>query len=118
MHAQTEAGVLRAVRDGKAAVGVLPITSDTHTRRASAEPWWYTLTAGGSERPRIVATLPWLTRSETGSDDLIVVDLVSGALLDRVATGSRIANGMFLTQSGDRDVFYCSTLGMARVAWG
>ena len=55
--------------------------------------------------------------SESGSDDLIVVDLVSGALLDRVATGSRIANGMFLTPGGDRDVFYCSTLGMARVAW-
>ena len=58
LHAQTEAGVLRAVRDGKAAVGVLPIASDTHTARASAEPWWYTLTAGGSERPRIVANLP------------------------------------------------------------
>jgi chorismate mutase-like protein len=68
LHAQTEAGVLRAVRDGKAAVGVLPITSDSHTTRASAEPWWYTLTAGGSERPRIVATLPWLMRSKAGSD--------------------------------------------------
>lgn len=55
--------------------------------------------------------------SESGSDDLIVVDLASGALLDRVATGSRIANGMFLTPGGERDVFYCSTLGMARVAW-
>ena len=69
LQAQTEAGVLRAVRDGKASVGVLPITSDTHTMRASAEPWWYTLTIGGSERPRIVATLPWLLRGESGNDD-------------------------------------------------
>ena len=69
LQAQTEAGVLRAVRDGKAAVGVLPITSDTHTMRASAEPWWYTLTAGGSERPRIVASLPWLNSAEAGSDE-------------------------------------------------
>ena len=69
LQAQTEASVLRAVRDGKAAVGVLPIASDTHTARASAEPWWYTLTAGGDERPRIVANLPWLTSADTGSDD-------------------------------------------------
>jgi len=67
--AQTEAGVLRAVRDGKASIGVLPITSDTHTKRASAEPWWYTLTAGGSERPRIVAVLPWLTGGEAGANE-------------------------------------------------
>ena len=69
LQAQTEAGVLRAVRDVKASVGVLPITSDTHTMRASAEPWWYTLTVGGSQRPRIVATLPWLLRGEAGNDD-------------------------------------------------
>jgi len=69
LQAQTEAGVLRAVRDGKASVGVLPMTSDTHTMRASAEPWWYTLTVGGSQRPRIVAALPWLLRGEAGNDD-------------------------------------------------
>ena len=69
LQAQTEAGVLRAVRDGNAAVGVLPLTSDTHTMRASAEPWWFTLTSGGSERPRIVASLPWLTSAEAGSDE-------------------------------------------------
>lgn len=68
LQAQTEAGVLRAVRDGKASVGVLPIASDTHTARASAEPWWYTLTSGGSDRPRVVANLPWLINSDTGSD--------------------------------------------------
>ncbi len=68
LQAQTEAGVLRAVRDGKASVGVLPITSDTHTERASAEPWWYTLTAGGNERPRIVAVMPWLSGGAAGAD--------------------------------------------------
>ncbi len=64
LQAQTEAGVLRAVRDNKASVGVLPTASDTHTTRASAEPWWYTLIAGGTERPRVVASLPWSTPSE------------------------------------------------------
>ncbi|HEY5664494.1 MAG TPA: hypothetical protein VIS05_10705 [Ilumatobacter sp.] len=52
-----------------------------------------------------------------GDDDLVVVDLATGTLVDRVATGSRIANGMFLTAGGDRDVFYCSTLTVARVRW-
>ncbi len=52
-----------------------------------------------------------------GSDDLIVVDVASGELLDRIPTGSRIANGMFLSAGGQRDVWYCSTLALARVAW-
>ena len=42
----------------------------------------------------------------------------TGELIDRVDTGSRIANGMFLTAGLDRDVYYCSTLTLARVAWG
>jgi len=52
-----------------------------------------------------------------GSDDLIVVDISTGELLDRVATGSRIANGMFLTAGGNLDVFYCTTLFLSRVSW-
>lgn len=52
-----------------------------------------------------------------GSDDLVVVDIATGELLDRVATGSRVANGMFLSAGGNRDVYYCSTLTLARVTW-
>jgi len=52
-----------------------------------------------------------------GTDDLIVVDVRTGDLLDRVDTGSRIANGMFLTAGGNRDIFYCTTLCVARVTW-
>ncbi len=52
-----------------------------------------------------------------GTDDLIVVDIPTGALLDRVGTGSPIANGMFLTPGGDRDVFYCSTTAVSRIVW-
>ena len=52
-----------------------------------------------------------------GTDDLIVVDVRTGDLLDRVDTGSRVANGMFLTAGGNRDVFYCTTLCVARVTW-
>jgi hypothetical protein len=51
------------------------------------------------------------------NDDLVVVDVASGTLLDRVSTGSRIANGMFLTAGDDRDVYYCTTTHLARVHW-
>ena len=55
--------------------------------------------------------------TDDGTDHLIVVDAVSGELLDRVDTGSRIANGMFLTPDGDRGVFYCTTLNLSHVRW-
>jgi hypothetical protein len=55
--------------------------------------------------------------TDHGSDDLIVVDISDGTLLDRVATGSPIANGMFLSPGGGRDVFYCSTTAVAHIAW-
>jgi hypothetical protein len=31
--------------------------------------------------------------------------------------GSRVANGMFLTAGGNRNVFYCTTLCVTRVTW-
>lgn len=52
-----------------------------------------------------------------GTDDVIVVDVRSGELLDRVPTGSRIANGMFLTAGDHRDIWYCTTTVLARVRW-
>ncbi|MEC8998727.1 MAG: hypothetical protein VYC56_00405 [Actinomycetota bacterium] len=52
-----------------------------------------------------------------GTDDLVVVDVATGELLDRVDTGSRIANGMFLSAGDNRDVLYCTTLTLARVVW-
>ncbi len=55
--------------------------------------------------------------TDARSDDLVVVDIGTGELIDRVPTGSRIANGMFLTAGDDRDVWYCSTTTVARVTW-
>lgn len=52
------------------------------------------------------------------SDDLVVVDIATGALLDRVATGSRVANGMFLSAAGHGRVLYASTTAAAMVTWG
>lgn len=55
--------------------------------------------------------------TDEGTDDLVVVDVRTGALIDRVETGSRIGNGMFLTAGGRRDVFYCTTTTLARIVW-
>lgn len=55
--------------------------------------------------------------TDAGRDHLIVIDVRTGELLDRVDTGSRIANGMFLSAGGDRDVLYCTTTTLARVRW-
>lgn len=51
------------------------------------------------------------------SDDLVVVDVATGSIIDRVATGSRVANGMFLSAAGDGRVLYASTTAVALVAW-
>lgn len=64
--ARTESGVLRAVRDGKAAVGVLPVPSDDRFSHDEI-PWWTTLAAGGEGRPMIMARLPW----RHGPEDVI-----------------------------------------------
>ena len=51
------------------------------------------------------------------SDDLVVVDIASGSLIDRVPTGSRVANGMFLSAASARRVLYASTTAVALAAW-
>ena len=51
-------------------------------------------------------------------DRLIVVDIRTGEVIDSVSTGSRVANGMFLTPGGHRDIYYCSTFAVARIQWG
>ena len=51
------------------------------------------------------------------SDDLVVVDIATGTLIDRVSTGSRVANGMFLSAASGRRVLYASTTAVALVAW-
>ena len=51
------------------------------------------------------------------SDDLVVVDIATGSLIDRVPTGSPVANGMFLSAAGARTVLYASTTAVALVSW-
>ena len=86
---------------------------------ATMEVAWH-LDARPSMQPVVFPDSGELVINDFGADGvdyLIVVDVESGALVDRVDTGSRVANGMFLTAGDNRDVYYCSTLTLARVAW-
>jgi chorismate mutase/prephenate dehydratase len=59
LHAFRSAGqVVRAVADGHASVGVVPLTPGTEIAD-EAEPWWASLTVGSGEPPRVVARLPF-----------------------------------------------------------
>ncbi|RAU23025.1 chorismate mutase [Paramagnetospirillum kuznetsovii] len=59
LHAYRSAGqVVRAVADGHASVGVVPLTPGTEIAD-EAEPWWASLTVGSGEPPRVVARLPF-----------------------------------------------------------
>ena len=58
-HTKTESGVLRAVRDGKSSVGILPIPEDERFDNSDI-PWWATLASSGEFRPRVIARIPWL----------------------------------------------------------
>ena len=70
LHAYRSAGqVVRAVADGQASVGVVPLTPGTEVAD-EAEPWWASLTVGSGEPPRVVARLPFTgTEAVKGSPE-------------------------------------------------
>jgi len=78
-------------------------------------------------RPEIRATMQPVVWPDSGElaindfvgdgDDLVVVDVATGDLLSRVGTGSRLANGMFLSPGTGNDVLYASTLAVARITF-
>ncbi|MBM3483329.1 MAG: chorismate mutase [Alphaproteobacteria bacterium] len=68
--ARTEAGVLRAIRDGWASIGVLPVPVDELPGEVPKEPWWVTLASAGDQRPNIVIRLPWLPTPVDGPQGL------------------------------------------------
>lgn len=47
----------------------------------------------------------------------MVVDIATGKLIQRVATGSRVANEMFLSAAGEKPVLYAGTTAVAMVTW-
>lgn len=66
---ETILGVLRAVSDGHATVGVLPLPQGEE-----ADPWWRNLVRNGPDVPKIIARLPFaaLNRRFEGLEALVV----------------------------------------------
>ena len=66
---ETILGVLRAVGDGRATVGVLPLPEGEE-----ADPWWRNLVRNGPDVPKIIARLPFapLNRRFEGLEALVV----------------------------------------------
>jgi len=66
---ETILGVLRAVGDGRATVGVLPLPQGEE-----ADPWWRNLVRNGPDVPKIIARLPFaaLNRRFEGLEALVV----------------------------------------------
>lgn len=81
LPARTESGVLRAVRDGRASAGVLPVPADAMSGdvAVSAEPWWLTLAVSDEQRPMIVSRLPWLASGwhPAGATSALVVAMIN-----------------------------------------
>ena len=68
----SSASVLRAVSDGVATVGVLPLPRD-----GDEDAWWRVLSREAEARPRIVARLPFAAASGRGeADEALAVALV------------------------------------------
>jgi chorismate mutase/prephenate dehydratase len=56
--------VLRALNEGRAAVGVLPMPAE-----GESAPWWPLLTARGANPPRVIARLPFAGRGNARGED-------------------------------------------------
>jgi hypothetical protein len=63
--------VLRAMTEGRAAVGVLPMPAE-----GEREPWWPLLAVAGAAAPRVLARLPFIARGnargDSGLDALVI----------------------------------------------
>lgn len=68
---ETTMGVVRAVTDGRATLGVLPLPQTD-----DADPWWHTLASNGEGTPRIVARVPFASMAPSLEDG--VAGLVIG----------------------------------------
>ena len=54
---------------------------------------------------------------ENNSDHIVIINLESGELIKKIDLKSPLANGMFLTPGTNNDIFYCSTLTIAKIQW-
>lgn len=95
---ESAAGVLRAVSEGTATLGVLPLPQND-----DEDPWWRVLARGGDEQPRVVARLPFaaLPHLANGGEALAVAVMAPEESGDDrsflvVETTEQISRGMLM----------------------
>ena len=54
---------------------------------------------------------------ENNTDHIVVINLESGELIKKIDLKSPLANGMFITPGTQNDIYYCSTLTIAKIQW-
>lgn len=96
---QTILGVLRAVSDGHATVGLLPLPQGEE-----ADPWWRNLVRTGPDVPKIIARLPFapLDRRFEGLEAL-AISLAPPEASDRDRSYLVVENAAQLSRGGLRD---------------
>ncbi len=62
----------------------------------------------------VVNDFRFLAENQT-SDDLVVLDIRTGTMKSRVATGATTLDGMYLTPGWHRDLYYCASGTVARI---
>jgi chorismate mutase len=92
--------VLRAVIDGPATVGVLPLPQEGHK-----EPWWPFLLSRDETQPRVIARLPFgaAGNARGGSPEALVVGRVALEPTGRDCSLFAIEAGGEISRSGLRD---------------
>ena len=54
---------------------------------------------------------------ENNTDHIVVINLESGELIKKIDLKSPLANDMFITPGTQNDIYYCSTLTIAKIQW-
>ncbi len=97
---QTVLGVLRAVSDGHATVGVLPLPQGEE-----ADPWWRNLVRSGPDVPKIIARLPFAALDHRFEGlEALAVALAPPEASDRDRSYLVVENTAQLSRGALRDV--------------
>ena len=97
---QTVLGVLRAVSDGHATVGVLPLPQGEE-----ADPWWRNLVRNGPDVPKIIARLPFAAVDHRFEGlEALAVALAPPEASDRDRSYLVVENSAQLSRGGLREL--------------
>jgi chorismate mutase len=101
--------VIRAVTDGQASVGVLPMPQEGET-----DPWWRHLLSKDEDAPRVVARLPFGARGNARSDGADALAIGRGIQQETGGDRVLLATESSADISRDRIFRILSSLGLVR----